>query len=160
VFYGFIKAITEAVYRWFHFSSTASVWLNKRVFTRLVYQPPVYAFGAPTTCLRVRCTNHLLMKHWLIRGDASVYRLRSLLQYKGQPFIIQQEHTIPYVFRAPGYGSLVPLNWYKQVLKNIINYPPPNCLLLLIGYIYNAEKPLNILINYSIIYFKWNLIVL
>ena len=25
VFYGSIKAITEAIYRWFHFSSTASV---------------------------------------------------------------------------------------------------------------------------------------
>ena len=25
IFYGFIEAITEAVYRWFHFSSTASV---------------------------------------------------------------------------------------------------------------------------------------
>jgi len=25
MFYGFIKAITEAVYRWFHFLSTASV---------------------------------------------------------------------------------------------------------------------------------------
>jgi len=25
MFYGFIKAITEAIYRWFHFLSTASV---------------------------------------------------------------------------------------------------------------------------------------
>src|SRR6266576_6766962 len=33
------------------------------LFTRSMHQPPVYAFGAPTTCLRVRCTNHLLAKH-------------------------------------------------------------------------------------------------
>ena len=42
----------EAVHRWFYFSSTASVWLYERVFTRSVHQPLVYAFGAPTTCLR------------------------------------------------------------------------------------------------------------
>ena len=57
VFYGFIKAIMEAVYRWFHFSSTASVWLQY-----LLCQPRAYAFstaatrlhvGAPTTHLRV-----------------------------------------------------------------------------------------------------------
>ena len=27
MFYSFIKVITEAVYRWFYFLSTASVWL-------------------------------------------------------------------------------------------------------------------------------------
>ena len=27
IFYGSIEATTEAIYRWFHFSSTASVWL-------------------------------------------------------------------------------------------------------------------------------------
>ena len=60
VFYGFIKAITEAVYRWFHFLSTASVWLQhlcinaylrvqytSLLFTRSVHQPPAYASGAP-----------------------------------------------------------------------------------------------------------------
>ena len=41
IFYGFIEATTEAVYKWFHFLSTASVWLYylvyERVFTRSVY---------------------------------------------------------------------------------------------------------------------------
>ena len=68
ILYGSIEAITEAAYRWFHFLSTASVWLYKRVFTHLVHQPLVYAFNAPTTYLCVQCTNHLLVKHWLIRG--------------------------------------------------------------------------------------------
>ena len=53
IFYGFIEATTEAVHKWFHFSSTASVWLYylvyERVFTRSVHQPLVYAFDAPTT---------------------------------------------------------------------------------------------------------------
>ena len=33
-----------------------------------------------------------------------------------------KEHTILYVFRAPGYDSLVPLNWYehKENLNNIL----------------------------------------
>ena len=51
VFYGSVEAITEAVHRWLRFLSTASVWLYKRVFTRLLHQPLVYAFGAPTTYL-------------------------------------------------------------------------------------------------------------
>ena len=64
VFYGFIKAIMEAIYRWFYFSSTASVWLQY-----LLYQPRAYAFsttatrlrvGAPTTRLRVWCTYEAL----------------------------------------------------------------------------------------------------
>ena len=55
VFYGSIEAITEAVHKWFYFSSSASVWLQhlvyECVFTRSVHQPLVYAFGAPTTYL-------------------------------------------------------------------------------------------------------------
>ena len=33
-----------------------------------------------------------------------------------------KEHTILYVFRAPGYDSPVPLNWYKQIyiITNIL----------------------------------------
>ena len=72
VFYGSIEAITEAIHRWFHFSSTASVWLQhllyhaylrvqytKYVFTHSVHQPPAYASGAP-------------LKHWLIRGEGRI----------------------------------------------------------------------------------------
>jgi len=36
------------------------------------------------------------------------------------------------------------------VLGNAINYPLPNWFLLLIDYIYSIERPLNILINYSV----------
>ena len=51
-------------------------------------------------------------------------------------------------------------DFYFLVSGNIIDYPLPNQLLLLIGYTYNVEKPLNILINYSVIYFRQNLIIL
>jgi hypothetical protein len=44
---------------------------TNRVFIRSVHQPLTYASGA-------------LIKHWLIRGDASVYRPYSLLQYNQQ----------------------------------------------------------------------------
>ena len=27
-----------------------------------------------------------------------------------------KEHTILYVFRAPGYNSPIPLSWYKQIV--------------------------------------------
>ena len=37
------------------------------------------------------------------------------------------------------------------VLKNTFNYPPPNLVILLVDYIYNSEKPLNILIERIII---------
>ena len=49
--------------------------------TRSVRQVRVYAFGAPTTRLRVWCTYKALTNQG---GGASVYRPRSLLQYKGQ----------------------------------------------------------------------------
>ena len=44
---------------------------TNHVFTCSVHQPLAYASSA-------------LMKHWLIRGDASVYRPRSLLQWNRQ----------------------------------------------------------------------------
>jgi hypothetical protein len=67
---------------------------TNRVLTRSVRRVRVYAFGAPTTRLRVRCTPEAL-------------RIDSYYHPK--------EHTILYVFRAPGYNSPVLLNWYKQV---------------------------------------------
>ena len=113
VFYGSIEAITEAIYRWFYFSNTASVWLYKRVFTRLVHQPPVYVFGALTTCLRVRCTNHLLIKHWLIRGEAHQY-IDYVVCFDTEASHHPNKHMILHVFHARGYDSIVSLSWYKQ----------------------------------------------
>ena len=55
--------------------------MYERVFTRSVHQPLVYAFGAPTTRLRVWCIYKALTNQG---GGASVYRLRSLLQYRSK----------------------------------------------------------------------------
>src|ERR1700685_293548 len=54
---------------------------TNRVLTRSVRRVRVYAFGAPTTRLRVWCTPEALTNQ---EGGASVYRPRSLLQYKRQ----------------------------------------------------------------------------
>ena len=56
--------------------SDYSTCCTNRVFTRSVHQPRVYAFGVPTTRLRVWCTYKALTN----QGDASVYRLYSLPQ--------------------------------------------------------------------------------
>ena len=58
---------------------TAPVVLT-RIYA-LVHQVRVYAFGAPTTCLRVWCTSEALTNQG---KDASVYRPCSLLQYERQ----------------------------------------------------------------------------
>ena len=83
---------------------------TERVLTRTVHQLRVYAFGALTTHLRIWCTPRALTNQG--RG-ALVYRLRSLL-YTIDSHHHPKEHTILYVFRAPGYDSIVPLSWYKQ----------------------------------------------
>src|SRR6202041_484378 len=54
---------------------------TNRVPTRSVRQVRVYAFGAPTTRLRVWCTPRALSNQG---GGASVYRPRSLPQYNRQ----------------------------------------------------------------------------
>ena len=79
--------------------------------TRSVHQVRVYAFGAPTNRLRVWCTPKALTNQG---GGALVYRLRSLL-YRIDSHHHPKEHTILYVFRAPGYNSLIPLSWHKQL---------------------------------------------
>ena len=87
-----------------------------------MHQPLVYAFGVLTTCLRVRCTNHLLIKHWLIRGEAHEY-IDHVVCFNIKNSHHPNKHTILHVFRACGYDSIVPLNWYKQELKlNIIYF--------------------------------------
>ena len=89
------------------------------VLTRLVHRVRVYAFGAR---LRVWCTYKALTNQG---GGASVYRPRSLL-HTIDSYYYPNEHTILYVFRAPGSDSLVPLNWYehhqntKKLLFNIL----------------------------------------
>ena len=48
VFYGSIKTITEAIYKWFHFSK----------YRQCIIIAPVVL----TACLRVWCTNHPLTR--------------------------------------------------------------------------------------------------
>ena len=116
VSYGSIEAITEAIHRWFHFSSTASVWLQhlvyERVFTRSVHQPLVYAFGALTTRLRVWCTPEALTN----QGGRTHQYIDHVACFNTRNSHHPNEHTILYVFHAPGYDSLVSLNWYKHYL--------------------------------------------
>ena len=88
-----------------------STYRTNRVLTRSVRRVRVYAFGAPTTRLRVWCTYEALTNQG---GGVSVYRPRSLLNTIDS-YHYPKEHTILYVFRAPGYDSL-PLNWYRQIL--------------------------------------------
>jgi len=84
VFYSYIKAIMEvyiggSIFQVLPVSDYSTCCMN-RVLTRSVHQPRVYAFGAPTTRLRVWHTYEALTN----QGDASVYKLCSFLQYKGQ----------------------------------------------------------------------------
>jgi hypothetical protein len=64
----------------------------------MVYQTRGYAFGAPATYV---LTNQ--------GGGASVYRPRSL-PYRIDSHHHPKEHTILYVFRAPGYDLFVLLS--------------------------------------------------
>jgi len=82
-----------------------STYRTNRVPTRSVRQVRVYAFGAPTTRLRVWCTYKALTNQG---EDASVYRLRSLLYTIDSHH--PNKHTILHVFRARGYNSLVLLS--------------------------------------------------
>ena len=81
------------------------------MLTRSVRRVRGHAFGAPTTRLRVWCTPEALTNQREARQyiDHVVYLNREDSHYH------PKEHTILYVFRAPGYDLIVPLNWYKQV---------------------------------------------
>ena len=83
-----------------------STCCTNHVLTRSVHQVRVYAFSALTTRLRVWCTYKALTNQG---GGASVYRPRSLL-YIINSHHYPKEHTILYVFRAPGYNLLILLN--------------------------------------------------
>ena len=95
---------------------------TNRVLTRSVRRVRVYALGALTTRLRVRCTPKALTNqggrtHQYI-DYVVCFNIRDSYHYP-------KEHTILYVFRAPGYDSPIPLNWYKQYiffLGNTNNY--------------------------------------
>ena len=86
--------------------SNYSTCCANRVPTRSVQQLRVYAFGAPTTHLRVWCTYEALTNQG---GGASVYRPRSLLHIINSHYNLN-EHIILHVFRAPGSDSLVLLS--------------------------------------------------
>jgi len=62
-----------------------------------------YAFGALTTCV---LTN---------QGEACQYIDHVVNLNRIDSHHHPNEHTILYVFRAPGYDSIVPLSWYKQI---------------------------------------------
>src|SRR6266567_8968717 len=120
MFYGSIEATTEAIYRWFYFSKyrqciiTAPVILTaclrarytEYAFTRLVHQPLTYAFGAPTTHLRVWRTYEALTN----QGETHQYIDHVVCFNTRDSHHHPNEHTILYVFRAPGYDSIVSLN--------------------------------------------------
>src|SRR6266702_1082145 len=74
-----------------------------RVLSRLVR---VYAFGAPTTRLRVWCTPEALTN----QGETHQYIDHVVCFNTRDSHHRPKEHTIPYVFRAPGHDSLVLLN--------------------------------------------------
>ena len=87
-----------------------STCYTDRVPTRLIHRVRVYAFGVPTY-LRVRCTPKAVTNQGEVRQyiDQVVYLNR--IDSHHYP----KEHTILYVFRAPGYNSPILLSWYKQV---------------------------------------------
>src|SRR6266702_8136797 len=108
VFYGSIEAITEAIHRWFYFSKYRQCMITapNRVPTRSVHRIRVYAFGVPTTRLRVWCTPEALTN----QGEAHQYIDLVVCFNTKDSHHRPKEHTIPYVFRAPGHDSLVLLN--------------------------------------------------
>jgi len=89
IFYGSIKAITEAIYKWFYFLSTASVWTssNRNLWTQ----------SRELSELRKP------LKFYLFMYD------------KKESHHHPNKHTILYVFRAPGYNLPVLLSWYKHL---------------------------------------------
>jgi hypothetical protein len=101
-------------------------------FTRSVHQPPAYASGAP-------------LKHWLIRGEVRQYIDHVVYLNRIDSHHHPKEHTILYVFRAPGYDLLVLLSWYKHWSVSahrlaITRHLPPND-------IYDSDYPFRLLVR-------------
>ena len=80
-----------------------STCCTNRVLTRSVHQVRVYAFGAPTPYLRVWRTYKALTN----QGEAHQYIDYVVCFNTRDSHHYPNEHTILYVFRAPGYNSLV-----------------------------------------------------
>ena len=74
---------------------------TNRAFTRSVHQLPTYASSA-------------LIKHRLIKGEAHQYIDYIVCLNRIDSYHHLNKHTILYIFYAPGYNSLVLLNWYKH----------------------------------------------
>ena len=77
--------------------------------TRSVHQVRVYAFGAPTTRLRVWGTYEALT------NQGEVYQYIDYIVYFNtrDSYYYLKEYIILYVFYTPRSDSLVLLNWYK-----------------------------------------------
>ena len=80
---------------------------TNRVLTRSVRRVRVYAFGAPTTRLRVWCTPGALTNQG---GRTHQYIDYVVCFNTRDSHHHPNEHTILYVFRAPGYDSIVSLS--------------------------------------------------
>ena len=110
VFYGSVKAITEAMYKWFYFQVPPvynySTCCTNRVLTRSVHQVRVYAFGAPTTRLRVQCTPEALTN----QGGGTHQYIDYVVCFNTEDSHHPNKHTILHVFRARGYDSIVSLS--------------------------------------------------
>ena len=91
----------------------------------------VYVFSAPTTRLRVWGTYKALTK----QGEVHQYIDYVVCFNTRDSYYHPKEHTILYVFRAPGSDSLVPLNWYEQYYfllsaTALPPFPPTSCTIL------------------------------
>jgi len=75
--------------------------VHQPLFTRSVHQPLAYASSA-------------LMKQLLIRGRHQY--IDYVICFNTKDSHHPNEHIILYVFRAPGYDSIVSLNWYEHWL--------------------------------------------
>ena len=91
---------------------------TNRVLTRSVRRVRVYAFSALTTYLRVRCTPKALTN----QGEVRQYIDQVVYLNRIDSYHYPKEHTILYVFRAPGYNSPVLLSWYKHLSYFILFY--------------------------------------
>ena len=77
---------------------------------RVWYANRVYAFGAPTTRLRVWYTYKALT----YQGEVYQYIDHIVCINIKDSHHRLKEHIIPYVFRAPRHDSPIPLIWYKH----------------------------------------------
>ena len=111
VFYSSVKAIIEAVYRWFHFSK----------YRQCLITAPVI----PTACLYIQYSSYaytrsmhqlLVYKALTNQGEAHQYIDHVVCINTEDSHHRLKEHTILHVFRAPRHDSLIPLNWYQQIV--------------------------------------------